>query len=122
MIKCCNCEKEFETENDLSLICEKQELINGFWQATGALWRLMRIECEVTRLIHKNNDFQLVACIPIGEYENLAIHPRFHTITIKDPTNRLVLNKTSISNFAKISKEQEFIKEIPDDSTLYAKQ
>ena len=34
MIKCCNCEKEFETENDLSLICEKQELINGFWQAT----------------------------------------------------------------------------------------
>lgn len=32
------------------------------------------------------------------------------------------LNKTSISNFAKISKEQEFIKEIPDDSTLYAKQ
>ena len=54
----------------------------------------MKIECEVTRLIHKNNDFQLVACIPIGEYENLAIHPRFHTITIKDPTNRLVLNKT----------------------------
>ena len=34
MIKCCNCEKEFENENDLSLICEKQELINGFWQAT----------------------------------------------------------------------------------------
>ena len=48
----------------------------------------MRIECETTRLIHKNNDFQLVACIPIGEYENLAIHPRYHTITIKDPTNR----------------------------------
>ena len=34
MIKCCNCEKEFETENDSDFICEKQELINGFWQAT----------------------------------------------------------------------------------------
>ena len=54
----------------------------------------MVIECEVTRLIHKNENFQLVACIPIGEYENLVIHPRYHTITIKDPTNRLILHKT----------------------------
>lgn len=54
----------------------------------------MIIECETTRLIHKNENFQLLACIPIGEYQNLAIHPRYHTITIKDPTNRLVLNKT----------------------------
>lgn len=54
----------------------------------------MIIECETTRLIHKNENFQLLACVPIGEYQNLAIHPRYHTITIKDPTNRLVLNKT----------------------------
>ena len=54
----------------------------------------MIIECETTRLIHKNENFQLLACVPIGEYQNLAIHPRYHTITIKDPTNRLVINKT----------------------------
>lgn len=54
----------------------------------------MIIECETTRLIHKNENFQLLACVPIGEYQNLAIHQRYHTITIKDPTNRLVLNKT----------------------------
>ena len=54
----------------------------------------MIIECETTRLIHKNENFQLLACVPIGEYQSLAIHPRYHTITIKDPTNRLVLSKT----------------------------
>lgn len=32
------------------------------------------------------------------------------------------INKTSISDFAKISKEQEFIKDIPTDENLYAKQ
>ena len=54
----------------------------------------MIIECETIRRIHKNENFQLIACMPIGEYQNLAIHPRYHTITIKDPTNRLVPNKT----------------------------
>ena len=34
MIKCTNCERIFETERDLSLIVEKQELINGEWHAT----------------------------------------------------------------------------------------
>lgn len=34
MIKCCNCKEVFETENDLSDIVEKQELINGEWQTT----------------------------------------------------------------------------------------
>ena len=34
MIKCCNCERLFETERDLSLIVEKQELIDGKWHAT----------------------------------------------------------------------------------------
>lgn len=33
MIKCCNCERLFETERDLSLIVEKQELIDGEWHA-----------------------------------------------------------------------------------------
>ncbi|MGN1139262.1 MAG: ABC transporter substrate-binding protein, partial [Ruminococcus sp.] len=32
------------------------------------------------------------------------------------------INKDSISKFATISKEQEFIKEIPEDDALYAKQ
>lgn len=34
MIKCTNCEKLFETERDLSLIIEKQELIDGEWRTT----------------------------------------------------------------------------------------
>ena len=34
MIKCCNCEEVFETENDLSYIVEKAELINGKWHST----------------------------------------------------------------------------------------
>lgn len=34
MIKCTNCEKLFETERDLSLIIEKQELIDGEWCTT----------------------------------------------------------------------------------------
>lgn len=34
MIKCCNCERLFEIERDLSLIIEKQELIDGEWHAT----------------------------------------------------------------------------------------
>ena len=54
----------------------------------------MLIECEAVRLIHKNENFQLVACVPIGEYDNLVIHPRYHTITIKDTSNRLVVYKT----------------------------
>lgn len=54
----------------------------------------MIVECEVVRLIHKNENFQLVACVPIGEYDNLVIHPRYHTITIKDTSNRLVVYKT----------------------------
>ncbi len=54
----------------------------------------MLIECEVVSLIHKNENFQLVACVPIGEYDNLIIHPRYHTITIKDTSNRLIVYKT----------------------------
>lgn len=34
MIKCTNCEEIFETENDLSTIVEKQELIDGEWHST----------------------------------------------------------------------------------------
>ena len=34
MIKCCNCEEIFETENDLSYIVEKAELIDGEWHST----------------------------------------------------------------------------------------
>ena len=30
----------------------------------------MLIECEVVRLIHTNENFQLLACVPIGEYDN----------------------------------------------------
>ena len=54
----------------------------------------MIIECEVVRLIHKNENFQLLACVPIGEYDNLIINPRYHTITIKDTDHRLILHKT----------------------------
>lgn len=34
MIKCCNCEEIFETENDLSTIVEVQELVDGEWLTT----------------------------------------------------------------------------------------
>lgn len=34
MIKCCNCEEVFETENDLSYIVEKAELIDSEWHST----------------------------------------------------------------------------------------
>ena len=34
MIKCCNCEKVFKTENDLSYIVEQFELIDGEWHST----------------------------------------------------------------------------------------
>ena len=34
MIKCCNCEEIFETEDDLSYIVEKTELIDGEWHST----------------------------------------------------------------------------------------
>lgn len=54
---------------------------------------MMIIECETTRIIHKNENFQLVGCIPIGEYNNLATNPRYGTITIKDTGHRLVENK-----------------------------
>ena len=53
----------------------------------------MLIECEIVRLIHTNENFQLLACVPIGEYDNLVIHPKYHTITIKDTSHRLVLHK-----------------------------
>ena len=33
MIKCCNCKEIFETEDDLSDIVEKTELIDGEWHA-----------------------------------------------------------------------------------------
>ena len=53
----------------------------------------MIVKCETARLIHKNENFQLIACVPIGEYDNLAINQRYHTITIKDPTNYLTIGK-----------------------------
>lgn len=34
MIKCCNCEKVFKTENDLSYIVEQSEFIDGEWHST----------------------------------------------------------------------------------------
>lgn len=53
----------------------------------------MIVNCEAVRLIHKNDNFQLVACIPIGEYDNLAVNPRYHTIAVKDVQHRLAVNK-----------------------------
>ena len=34
MIKCCNCEEVFETEEDLSYIVEQSEFIDGEWKTT----------------------------------------------------------------------------------------
>ena len=34
MVKCCNCEEIFETEEDLSTIVEVQELVEGDWLTT----------------------------------------------------------------------------------------
>ena len=53
----------------------------------------MIIKCETTKIIHSNENFQLVSCIPIGEYDNIVVHPQYHTATIKDPMHRLVERK-----------------------------
>lgn len=53
----------------------------------------MIVNCEAIRTIHRNDKFQLIACIPIGEYDNLAINPRYHTIAVKDTQHRLTVNK-----------------------------
>ena len=78
---------------------------------------MITIKCETIRLIHKNENFQLIACVPIGEYKDLAIHPTYHTITIKDPTNRLVLNKIYTVELSEIRNErygtQYYLEAIP---------
>ena len=58
----------------------------------------MIVKCETTRIIHSNDNFQLVACIPIGEYNDLDIHKVYHTISVKDNHHRLVTNKTYTLN------------------------
>ena len=54
----------------------------------------MIIKCQVARIIHSNENFQLCACIPIGDYpRDLAVHNKYHTFTVKDTDHRLVVNK-----------------------------
>lgn len=53
----------------------------------------MIVTCETTRIIHSNDNFQLVGCIPIGEYDNLVVHPTYHNFTVKDPSHRLIEHK-----------------------------
>ena len=52
----------------------------------------MLIDCQVTRVIHTNESFQLVSAIPIGEYD-VVLHPTYRTFTIKDTGHRLVVDK-----------------------------
>ena len=56
----------------------------------------MIVNCEAVRIIHRNENFQLVACMPIGTYDNLAISPQYHTISVKDNQHRLSTNKKYI--------------------------
>lgn len=53
----------------------------------------MLIKCQVARVIHSNENFQLVGCIPIGDFEGISIHPVYHTFTVKDTSHRLTPNK-----------------------------
>lgn len=52
----------------------------------------MIVDCQIARVIHSNENFQLVGAIPIGEH-NLVLHPTYRTFTIKDTGHRLVVNK-----------------------------
>lgn len=54
----------------------------------------MLVKCQVARIIHSNENFQLVACMPIGDFPHgLAIHPTYHTFTVKDTDHRLIVDK-----------------------------
>ena len=53
----------------------------------------MIIKCETVRIIHTNENFQLIAAIPMGDMKGLDINPRYRTISIKDEGHRLVLDK-----------------------------
>ena len=54
----------------------------------------MIVNCEAVRLIHRNENYQLVECMPMGDdYDNLSVHPQYHTITVKDSQHRLSPNK-----------------------------
>lgn len=52
----------------------------------------MIVDCQIARIIHSNESFQLLGAIPIGEHE-LVLHPTYRTFTIKDTGHRLVVNK-----------------------------
>lgn len=53
----------------------------------------MQVTCETTKIIHNNENFQLVGCIPIGTYPDLVVHPQYHNFTVKDLSHRLVERK-----------------------------
>ena len=50
----------------------------------------MRVTCFTDRIIHSNENFQLVGCMPIGDYDNsLVLNSRYHNFTVKDTNHRL---------------------------------
>lgn len=52
----------------------------------------MIVDCQIARVIHSNESFQLLGAIPIGEHE-LVLHPTYRTFTIRDNGHRLVVDK-----------------------------
>ena len=52
----------------------------------------MIVDCQIARIIHSNDNFQLVSAIPIGEHD-VVLHPTYRTFTIKDIGHRLVVDK-----------------------------
>ena len=68
MIKCCNCEEIFETEDDLSYIVEKTELIDGEWQSTDrfVLQGPVPEEVRQERTIKSKKGPGIIAALVIG--------------------------------------------------------
>ena len=50
----------------------------------------MRITCFTDRIIHSNENFQLVGCMPMGDYDDsLVLNSKYHNFTVKDTNHRL---------------------------------
>lgn len=67
----------------------------------------MIVTCIATRIIHNNENFQLVGCMPIGDFpRELVIHPTYHTFVVKDTDHRLIVDKNYTINIDELPKNR----------------
>lgn len=54
----------------------------------------MILEIKVKKLVHANDNFQVLGCIPLGDYPSeLVLHPTYHNFTVIDYSLRLQENR-----------------------------